>query len=71
MSEKMTPEEREGRKALHCLYIAVEASIADDVKTKVEAWVAAAEQVAREDEREISAQRLEELAGAIRTGDKR
>ncbi len=44
-----TPEEKQARRALHCLYIAVDESIARDVQRDVEAWVRAA--VAAETER--------------------
>ena len=37
-----TPEEKQARRALHCLYIAVDESIARDVQRDVEAWVRAA-----------------------------
>jgi hypothetical protein len=36
--------EQEARKALRCLYIAVEAQVADDVKAKVTAWTDALRQ---------------------------
>lgn len=44
----MTKEETDARKALHCLYIAVDQSIARDVALKVESWVRAAERAATE-----------------------
>lgn len=60
VSETVSPEMREARKALRCLYLEVHESIARDVKKKVEAAFAALEAQAKqgvEDSRRLEAMR--------------